>query len=82
MSAAVDIFTTLQNGAAWRGVPGEPPARLVGSVDALQRFLQIDLNTVVCGVVDFYRVRSRLKEVQGMGPLDSVRAALNQAVAG
>jgi adenylate kinase len=33
-------------------------------------------------LVDFYRVRGRLKEVQGMGPLDSVRAALNQAVAG
>lgn len=33
-------------------------------------------------LVDFYRVRGRLKEVQGMGPLDSVRGALNQAVAG
>ena len=33
-------------------------------------------------LVDFYRVRGRLKEVPGTGPLDSVRAALHQAVAG
>lgn len=33
-------------------------------------------------LVDFYRVRGRLKEVKGMGSLESVRDALNQAVAG
>ena len=33
-------------------------------------------------LVDFYRVRGRLKEVQGMGSLEAVRDTLNQAVAG